>query len=174
MSEEEPQGREIPLNELDFNSMLANPLWGQEINNPELKKKLTYNNYRTNEKGDLIYNIEEEGNKRVFHPQIEESSEYENLAFISRDFRLGNLKRMSGEREQAEYDTNLAHDCLQSGYKKAFSICLSRVASKLELSQSDGGFFRKIINTFIQDTRKTELEPPKKSLFGGGKKRSEV
>jgi hypothetical protein len=50
-----------------------------------------------------------------------------------------------------------------------FLICLSRVATLLEISQSKGGFLRKQMNTLRMENMQGEIEPPKKSLFGVGK-----
>lgn len=157
--EEDLQMRKVPVSELDFNSQLANPLWGQDIENIELKKKLSSVTIVKDKVGSPIF--DKEGN-----PIAEEESEYETLSFLNRDFRLGNLDRKSGEVDYCIHWTELAHDCLQLGMKKSHSASLSRVAVRLELSQSIHGFFRKIMNTFRQEIKKEEAEPPKKKLFG--------
>jgi hypothetical protein len=94
------------------------------------------------------------------------------MGFYTRDMRLANLSDSPWNNElfYVDYHLNLANDLLQAGMIESFLIALSRVATKLELSQSKKGFLRKRMNTFSQETTHQELEPPKKSLFGMKKK----
>jgi len=64
----------------------------------------------------------------------------------------------------------LASDFLLAGFQEPFMICISRVATVTELSQSKNGFLRKNNNTFRTEQMQGDLEPPKKDLFGGKSK----
>jgi len=72
--------------------------------------------------------------------------------------------------QYVQYYIDLAADLLQSGHYKPFLIALSRAATRMELSQSKGGFLRKEMNTFTSKNINEDAEPPKKSLFGGQQK----
>jgi len=52
-------------------------------------------------------------------------------------------------------------------FMECFAICFSRAASVLDLSQSVGGFLRKIFNTLTTRSENLLLDPPKKNLFTG-------
>jgi hypothetical protein len=95
------------------------------------------------------------------------SSIEKSLMFFSRDFRLSNLT--DEQVEICQYWTELAADLLQDGYKKAHIAALSRVAIVLEINQSRKGFLRKTMNTLRQESTHQELQPAKKSFFGGNK-----
>ena len=165
--------REIPLNELDFSNQLANPVWGDKLSKPDLRKKLNIVKLKTDENGQPLFQVQKiidgEGKpKEVYMPIIEELSEYDNLSFLTRDFRLSNLN--DEQVTICQYWTELAADLLQDGFKKAHIAALSRVAIILEVNQSRKGFLRKNMNTLRQESTHQEVEPAKKSFFGGGKK----
>jgi hypothetical protein len=90
------------------------------------------------------------------------------LGFYTRDMRLANLSTFNGEVEYCQYFTDLAGDFLQTNMVEPFIICLQRVATILELSQSKSGFLRRKMNTFTQESIRKGFddEPPKKQLFG--------
>lgn len=153
MSEEQVEDfRETPVSGLDMELMLTNPKWGQEIPRG-LKEKLK----------EKSYDIEVVGDKRKI--RINETSLWEVLGFYTRDLRLGNLNYT--EVKYCQYWLNLARDCLSDGYKKAFIASLSRAATVLELSQSKGGFLRKLFNR-VEHYQHQVLEDKnsKKGLFG--------
>jgi hypothetical protein len=141
--------RTLPQSELDLNLMLTDTVWG---NLPQaLKDKLVKNYISVDESG-------------VRHVSKEDMSAL--LGFYTRDLRLGNLSNIGGEMNFCEYHLDLANDFLKEGFVDPFLICLSRVATKLELSQSKGGFLRKRNSTFTSENVSKELEPPKRNLMG--------
>jgi len=165
--------RSMPINELDFNAMLANPLWGQDWENREIRDLLKNTKIKTDEKGNPLFHEEEkdENGKKVKIRFLiaEERSEYETLSFFTRDFRVGNLSRFGGEYDYCKRWAKIAHGVLQFGLKKSHVIALANVATELELSQSRGGFFRKEGNSLYEHLTKEETEPKKRALFGGKK-----
>lgn len=147
--------RTLPQTELDLALMTTNSVWGNKEVSQELRTKLNR----------LYKGVDEAGNETSIA-----QSEWGNLGFFTRDIRLGNLDRVSGELQHVRHFLRLANDCLQLGLKSSFVISLSEVATYTETSQSKGGFLRKIMNTIRQETTHRELEPPKKKFFGGNKK----
>lgn len=159
MGEEEQYShrRAIPQNELDLNMMTTDSVWGKSEVSPELRKRL-----------EQLY-IEDDG-QGIGTNIVTKESLWGLLGFYTRDMRLANLSEWNGELNFCHYHLDLANDFLQTDQVKPFLICLSRVATRLELSQSKGGFLRKKMNTFTQENVNRLDEPPKKSLFGTGKK----
>ncbi len=153
MSQEE-NTRILPLNELDFNLMTTDSVWGKAEVPEELKARL-------------------EKYFKKLHPdgetEVTSESLWGLLGFYTRDMRLANLNPLMGEVAYCQYFLDLANDLLQAGMIEPFLISLSRVATMLELSQSKSGFLRRKMNTFTQE-RIDKNEPPKKSLFGGKQK----
>ena len=147
--------RQIPQSELDLNMMTINTEWGSPHVSPELRSRLAQ-----------VYKYKDKDGKET----IVESSKWGLLSYYTRDLRFGNLSRWDNELATCQYHLNLAGDFLHENMDEPFLICLQRVATILELSQSKGGFFRKMMNTFRQELSETQEEPPKKSLFGMGKK----
>ena len=146
--------RYTPQSELDLNLMVTDSVWGKNEVPEELRSKLK-----------MIYSkVTKEGNI-----EATEGSLWDMLGFYTRDMRLGHLSSFNGELESCNYHTNLAGDLLSEGMLEPFLICLRRVATVLELSQSKSGFLRKQMNTFREERVNTETEPPKKNLFGAGK-----
>lgn len=163
---EEKQRRVLPQSELDFSLMTTDPVWGKFDIAPGLKNKLKKIGYE-----EVEYEDKETGEIKIgYMPKTDEL--WDLLGFYTRDLRLANLSSAvwNDEINYVDYHLNLANDLLQAGMIESFLIALSRAATKLELSQSKGGFLRKNMNTFRQETKHQELEPPKKSLFGTRRK----
>ena len=150
-----PQRRTMPQSELDLSLMTTDSVWGKPEVSPELKERLN-----------KLYTTVNENNEEAFTI----SSLWGLLGYYTRDMRLANLSVAMGEVQYCHYFLDLAGDMLQAGMIEPFVICLSRVATVLELSQSKGGFLRKQQNTFRHEQTKEQIEPAKKSLFGTGKK----
>lgn len=163
----EEQKRILPRSELEFNLMMTDTVWGSSQINPELKDRLSkeygYYDYKRDKDGNLL--LDEKG-QPITAMFIKEEGLWSMLGFYTRDLRLGNLSTWNGELATATYYLNLANDFLASKMVEPFLICLSRVATILELSQSKGGFFRRRVNTLTQEHFNTDLEPKKKTLFG--------
>ena len=157
MAEEESM-RAVPQSDLDLNLMITDAVWGKAEVSPELKSRL--NQY---------YSTKDEKGKE----KITIQSLWGLLGYYTRDMRLANLSKWDGELAYVSYYIDLAGDFLQAGMLEPFLISLSRAATRLELSQSKGGFLRKTMNTFRREDIKGEINPPKKSLFGGQKKQTE-
>jgi len=145
----------VPENALDFNMQMLDSLWGKARKiNPELENKLKQNK--------SFLNLET--NKTT----VTTEDLWSLLGTYTRDLRLGNLDKE--EIILCEYYLNLAEDLLKEGYINSFIIALSRVASRVELSQSKYGFLRRRPNTLETNKTETTLEPKKKGLWNGGKK----
>ena len=156
---EQDSKRVVPLTDLDFNFMTTQPVWGDSQVNQDLQARL---------KG-YFAKIDTDGTATgtVGAKYIEESSLWGLLGSYTRDMRLANLSYMAGEMQYCQYYLDLANDFLQANMIHAFLTSLSRVATVLELSQSKGGFLRKRMGTFTQETHKTEtIDPPKRTLMG--------
>lgn len=162
MSEDGKQSRTLPISDLDFSLMTTDNLWGKHDVPDSFKQKLKkyYKTVTTDKDGKVT-------------EEIETDSLWDLLGFYTRDMRLANLSVMHGEVEYCRFHLDLANDLLQSNFVRPFLITLSRVATVLEISQSKGGFLRKQMNTFTEQKMSGEMEPPKKSLFGGSGKRKE-
>lgn len=150
-NEKKREIRIMPQTELDLNLMMTDPVWGKSEVSEELRNKL---------KKQFLY-LDKEGNQRILEEGL-----WDLLGFYTRDMRLGNLSKWDGELEFVAYHLDLAHDFLQEKMIQPFLIALSRAATRLELSQSVGGFLRRRMHTFSQEHFSGELEPPKKSIFG--------
>lgn len=154
---QENHSRMLPQSDLDFNLMTTDAVWGSDYISPSLRRRLK------KEYPDKVVRDPETGESKI---ELDDESLWSILGFYTRDMRLANLSSWNGEVEYCEHYLNLAADCLESGYTEPFIICLSRVATKLELSQSKGGFLRKRLNTLTNESVRREDEPPKKGLFG--------
>ena len=156
--------RMTPQNELDLVMLTTEPDWGKPTINADLRDKLSRHIRTTilDDKGNVIsYQIDKEGLWGL-------------LGFYTRDMRLANLSTghplkpwMPNELKYCQYYLDLANDFLQEGLIKSFLVCLSRVATILELSQSKNGFLRKNFNTFREEKFSATEEPAKRSLFSG-------
>ena len=161
MPEEQKERRVLPQNELDLSLMTINSMWGRDeipVATQNLIQK--YFSIDTGIDG---------------KPSITIKKGWNNLGWMTRDLRLGNLstgKHPFEDNEVAfvDYHIVLAGDMLEAGMIETFIAIMTRIASKLELSQSKGGFLRKQMNTFTQESIHQETEPPKKSMFGMQKK----
>lgn len=91
------------------------------------------------------------------------------LSIYTRDMRLANLAKFD-ELPQVRTLNSLGGDLIFSEMPMAAAVCIHKSANILETSQSKNGFLRRRMNTFTQEQFKTEMEPPKKSLFGGQKR----
>lgn len=153
----------VPQSDLDYNMQLTNTVWGSDAITPELKDILSKDYYITDKDGRPI-------NDQNGRPILKRESLWAIHNYYTRDLRLGNLNRSDPQEfKYCVYYLDLAGDFLKTEFPEPFMICISRVATILELSQSRGGFLRKEQNTLRQDTRNEILEPSKKSLFGGKK-----
>lgn len=144
--------RTIPQSDLDLNMLLTNTTWGRAEIPPGLKSQLS----------ELTQYVDINGNVT----DIKQKKLWDLLGFYTRDMRLANLTEKNGELFFVQYYIQLANDFLAQGLKKNFLTALSRAITILETSQSKGGFLRKRMNTFTQESQHLELEPPKKNLFG--------
>lgn len=158
------QKRVLPQSDLDFGLMVTDSVWGKKEVPAGLQKRL----------GKLVKALDSKGKQicdKDGNPVVTLDSLWELLGFYTRDMRLANLSTWNGEFQYCQYFLDLAGDLLQAGSLEPFLICLSRVATVLELSQSKGGFLRRRMNTFTQENTPLETEPKKKSLFGVGKQK---
>ncbi len=153
----------MPKSELDLSLMTTDSVWGKDEVPIQLQNALKRYEATLDKKGKKIF--DEEGN-----PIVTEDSLWSLLGFYTRDVRLANLSLWNGEFEYCQYFLDLAGDMLSEKQLEPFIICLRRVATVLELSQSKGGFLRRRINTFTSESTPLNGEPPKKSLFGTSSK----
>lgn len=93
---------------------------------------------------------------------------WEELGYYTRDLRLGNLSEVSGDIEHCEHYLDLAGDLLNFGCPSAFTTAYRRVATKLEISQSKGGFYRKNKQTLFK--KSTEVKEASQKNWLGGQK----
>jgi len=146
--------RSLPTSELDLNLMLTNSVWGRPEVSTELKDRLN-KDFKT---------LDKDGNIKVTTASL-----WGLLGFYTRDLRLANLSEWNNELQTCRYMIDLANDYLSEGMTEPFIIALSRAVSIMETSQSKGGFLRRQMNTLTHKQVSQNLEPPKKSMFGGGK-----
>jgi len=139
----------LPRSDLDFNLMTTDSVWGSPYVNQDLKDRVK-NYYRS---------IDEKTGEET----IKSDSLWSMLGFFTRDMRLANLDKAEGS--YCHYYLDLANDFLHSHQIESFIICLERVASILELSQSKKGFLRKRMNTLT--TENFNQQEPAKTKFAG-------
>lgn len=164
---EDNDGRKVPISDLDFNYMVTDTVWGKQDINSELKKQLVRTRKVIIPKGERYAN--EKGEAKISDGTIEgieTESLWDTMAFYTQDMRLGYLNPWYGETKYCQYYLNLASDLLQERMVGAFIVALSKVATALELSQSNHGFLRRNMNTFTQKSQQQLIAPPKRSLFG--------
>lgn len=147
--EYEGEGRVLPQSDLDYNLMTTDAVWGTDYVTRDLKNYLR-KKYpdKVDEKGNVIQ---------------DKDSLWGMLGFFTRDIRLANLN--NDQMSYCQYYLDLASDCLSEGYVKAFMTSLTRAVSVMELSQSKGGFLRKISKTNRRENFFSE-EPQKKGIWG--------
>ena len=158
---------QVPVNDLHLQLLTTDTVWGS-VSVPQELKQIVNNEHTailTDENGEAVIDPITNKPKLV----IKSSGYWEMLGFYTRDLRLGNLSEANGEMYYCKYHLDLANDFLREGFTKPFLITLSRVATVIELSQSRRGFFRKIMNTFTQEHKYSELGAGKKNFFGGDK-----
>lgn len=177
MNEEEQKvQRTVLRSELDLQLYFTDSHWGKPDINQELKDKLSkqYGYWQTkrDEQGNAI--IDSATGREVQELLVSEESLWSLLAYYRSDLRFGNLDRFGGEVFYCQYYLDLAGDYLQAGMTEPFLICLSRVITILELSQSRGGFLRRRINTLSQEHINVDSEPKKANLFGKSKKEGQT
>jgi len=167
MNENNPQtkNRILPRNELDFNLMTTEGEWGKDYINSELRERLNKYFVKRDSEGKQIF--DNEGNLIGSKKSL-----WEMLGFYTKDMRLANLSYLNNEIQYCQYFLDLAGDFLNMDMIEPFIICISRVATVLELSQSKGGFLRRRMHTLTTESMSGELEPQKKSLFGSGNKKN--
>jgi hypothetical protein len=157
-----PQQRVSPRNDLDFNLMITETLWGSGLVSPELQGHLTKHYQQYDEEGEPL--MDDKGK-----PVVSEEALWGMMSYYTRDLRLSNLSYKSNEIQYCMHYLDLAGDFLKERMLKPFLICLSRVATVTELAQSKGGFLRRQMNTLRTENVDEVLEPPKKSMWGGKK-----
>jgi hypothetical protein len=168
MVDDNKSGSKRPLirSELDLQLMTTDSQWGRDDVNSTFREKII------RRYGYLKPKLDNQGNPIFINgvPQtdleVTDEGLWGLLGFYTRDMRLGNLNKFDGEVFYCTYYLDLAGDYLQAGMVEPFLICLSRVASVLEISQSRGGFLRKRMNTLSQEHISIESEPKKANLFG--------
>ena len=142
------QKRVLPRSDLDFNLMTTDSVWGTNYVSVSLRDRVRQFRKAFDKEGKEI---------------LTSDSMWDMLSFFTRDIRLANLDR--AEVVYANYYLDLANDFMVEGYHKAFVMCIERVASVLELSQSKKGFLRKRMNTLTTENFRQE-EPPKTKMMG--------
>jgi len=158
--------RNVPMSDLDFYLMTTDSVWGKdsaEISD-DLRGKLSKFYSQVDKDGKPL--TDEEGKFKVSKEGL-----WGLLGFYTRDMRLAYLNQL--ELIYCQYYLDLANDFLQADITKPFLICLSRVATVLELSQSKNGFLRRRMHTFTTEAYNETVEPQKKNLFGFGQKKQQ-
>lgn len=158
MDDDNSQSRTLPENALDYNMMMIESVWGRAQVPPELAEKLKkIKGYYVDKEGKP--SVDENGNVETIKEDL-----WATLGFYTRDMRLSNL-------DQARYNycvhyTDLASDFLRVDMIEPFLVCLSRVATVCELSQSKNGFLRNRQSTISYENKLTG-DSNKRSLLTG-------
>jgi hypothetical protein len=151
----ENNSRSMPISDLDLAMKNTNPEWGSGEVNQELRNRLKrYYVQKT-----------EDGQEKIIEKKL-----WDLLNIYSRDLRLANLSSFDNELNVCRYMLDLSSDMIQADMNRGFIACITRVATITESSQSKSGFLRRMMNTLIQENKNQNIEPPKKSFFGGGNK----
>lgn len=149
-----------PINDLDLQMMMIDGRWGDRKIDNELLSRLKTTKMIKIKAGSVLVN--EKGKESKIHEDTLVPTDiflWGELSFFTRDFRLGNLSK--ADYEEARHYTLLAADCLRLGMTRAFTVCLSRVATILELSQSRDGFLRELLGKKQSvEERREILETP--------------
>jgi len=171
MEDNEGQEQRVtPLNEIDLTFLTTDPSWGKTQVPKEYLKQLIQDKEvvlaQIDENGKISLMIDENTQKPITISDFEKT--WARLGYLTKDLRLGNIGRMSGDKHVIEYYLDLSGDFLEGGFPKAHITALQRSAVKLEVSQSIGGFFRKRQGTITSENISNDIEPSKnRSLFGG-------
>lgn len=148
--------RFMPISDIEFMSFTTATTWGKPENiSPALLEKLKNQEY--------FKAKDQEGKERLY---VDITPYWELLGFYTQDIRLANLESLNGEFDYCAYYLDLAGDFLASGYIKGFQGALRKVITRLELSQSRGGFLRKRMNTISSESKQEILEPKKNNILG--------
>lgn len=151
----------VPMDSLELQYKETEPAYGKEAH-PELYDRIT----AMKGKAQPLFNpdgskqLDEHGRQKY---AIEVKHLWDELAYLTRDLRLGNLK--NSDLPYCEHYLKIAGDCLAGGYMRSFMTAYRYCANRLELSQSRNGFFRKNRNTF-RTTRENIEKEDKKKWFG--------
>lgn len=148
-----------PENALDYNMLLVNSVWGTKDINPKLIAKLEKIQGVLVDKDNNV-KLDKKGNPTIIKQDL-----WSTLSFYTRDMRLSNLD--STQFTYCIFYTDLAGDLLRVDMIEPFLVCLSRVATVIELAQSRNGFLRNRQNTLTTEQRIMNQEPPKRSLLTG-------
>lgn len=148
--------RSVPISELDYQYRTTEPSWGRTDVPHELRAKL----------GHWVKVIDADGNVTY-----EMESMWGMFGYYTRDLRLANLSEWNNELEYCSYYLDYAGDLLREEYPESFMTALPRLVTVMELSQSKGGFFRKLLNTFRNEQSIETIEPKKSALSWGQKNR---
>lgn len=153
MSEEyEEQYSSFPSEtDLELKEKTTNPAWGREVTN-ELNNLLVQNKFIVNEEGKIT---------------LEKQKLWGLLSYLTRDLRLGNLEGQ--DYREAKYWLDVAGTAINQGLPRLFVASLSKCAGIIELSQSKKGFFRKLMKSYITETKTSHSETSKNKLLGGAK-----
>ena len=144
-----------PETALDYNLMIVQSVWGKDVINQDLQEKLKITK--------ALY--QDADTKEIF---ADKQSLWGTLSFYTQDLRLANLSPKQFNYCVSYLD--LAGDLLRVDMIEPFLICLSRVATILELSQSQAGFLRNRLNTLTTENVQRIFEPPKRSILTGKEK----
>ena len=139
-----------PYDNLQLQFMMTEPGWGKEIPEGLYQKLQEF-------KGEPYKNSQ---GKTV----IDAQPLWDLLGFYTRDVRLGNLQQ--ADVFYCEHYLDLASDCLRQGFIRSFLSALSRAITKLEVSQSRDGFYRKRTSTVTSEQIKQEPVKIKKDILG--------
>ena len=162
--------RPVPQSDLDYQLMTTDTQWGDWSVSEELREKL----------GEAKVFQDVNGNKFV-----DIDSLWGLLSFYTRDMRLGNLPNWSNEVFLVEEHINYAGDCIvglqikppkvdskfkyakQIHFSASFLKILKQAITKLEVSQSRGGFLRRRLGTLTQENFTSEMPKKKKGILQG-------
>ena len=126
--------------------MTLDPAWHKNIP-AELKEKL----------GDVrVQLLKDEDGNAIAETSVKNTL-FDLLATYKKDLRLGYIDKE--ELRRCEHKLNIAEDCLRLNCFRGFITAFSQVATVIELSQSKGGFIRKMQNTIITGETKMDVEP---------------
>ena len=149
--------RFLPDTNVEFYASTTQTNWGKIDNvSPELRDKLIRTKFYLNESGEVV---------------TDSVSNWELMSYFTQDMRLANLTEMNNEYNYVVYYLELAGDMLRCGYTRAFMACISKVATRLELSQSKAGFLRKRMSTMVNENRHEVIEGKSGGLFGAKSKK---
>lgn len=165
-------GKRMPMNDLDLQMMVTDPAWSDELT-PDLKKKLQVKarnsealKIQLQDKVDAGIISEEEAS--ILYKQDIKKELSGLLGYYKRDLRLGNLSRINGEYDRVVAYLDMAGDCLDAGLSQSFILFLRRAINPIEVSQSKGGFLRKLFST-ARIEHANDSNDDKRGFFGGKK-----